>query len=68
MVEKQPSWNAQNVYKNSNVAFIRTDAANAVLLAAVDWKNYQSLENANALYLAVIAMLGETPQVPYELD
>jgi hypothetical protein len=62
------SWKEENEYKNSNVSFLQSSLTNNVLRASVDWKNFQSLENAQALYLAVIAMMGEKPEVPYELD
>jgi hypothetical protein len=65
---EQASWKEQNAIKNSGIGFIPNKLTNSVLRAAVDWKRFQSSTNATALYLAVVAMMGETPEVPYELD
>jgi hypothetical protein len=55
-------------YKFSNIAWLKGGLSQCVLRAAVDWKNFQSAENANSLYMAVLAMTGEEPHVPFELD
>jgi hypothetical protein len=61
-------WQLENRFKNSKVSFIPNENSNKVLLAAIDWKNFQSLENAQALYMSVLKMLGEKPENIHMLD
>lgn len=55
-------------YKFSNISWLKGDLQQCVLRAAVDWKNFQSAENSQALYMAVLAMLGEEPENIHLLD
>jgi hypothetical protein len=55
-------------YKFSNISWIKGDLQQCVLRAAVDWKNFQSAENSHALYMAILAMLGEEPENIHLLD
>jgi hypothetical protein len=63
-----PSNAVTSRYKFSNIAWIKGGLQQVVLRAAVDWKTLQSAENAQALYLAVLAMLGEEPENIHFLD
>lgn len=55
-------------YKFSNISWLKGDLQQCVLRAAVDWKNFQSADNSQALYMAVMAMLGEEPENIHLLD
>lgn len=55
-------------FKFSGMAWMKNRPSDDVINAAIDWKNFQSAENANALYFAVLRLLGEEPHIPFELD
>jgi hypothetical protein len=61
-------WQEQNKWKHSNISFLSSSKTDAVLRAAIDYKNFQSLENGHALYIATLDLLGEKPDIPFELD
>ena len=62
------SYAVTSKYKFSNISWLKGDLQQCVLRAAVDWKNFQSAENTQSLYMAVLAMLGEEPENIHLLD
>lgn len=68
---KCENWQATEItsrFKFSGIAWMKNRPSDDVINAAIDWKNFQSEDNANALYLAVLRLLGEEPHIPFELD
>lgn len=63
-----PTAEVTSRFKFSGMVWMKNRPSDDVINAAIDWKNFQSSENANALYFAVLRMLGEDPHVPFELD
>lgn len=55
-------------YKWSNISWMKGDLQQVVLRAAVDWYRFQSVHNEHALYMAVMAMMGEEPENIHLLD
>jgi hypothetical protein len=68
LVVPGPTTAETSKYKFGNISWIKGDLQQCVLRAAVDWKNFQSAENAQALYMSVLAMLGEEPENIHLLD
>ena len=66
--DKYSTWQERNEYKNGNLVYLHNELTNKVLLAAIDWQRFQSDQNAQALYLAVLKMQGLKPDIPFELD
>ena len=63
-----PSNAVTSRYKFSGICWIKGDLQQVVLRAAVDWYRFQSADNEHALYMAVMAMMGEEPENIHLLD
>jgi hypothetical protein len=68
LVVPGPTTAETSKFKFSNISWLKGDLQQCVLRAAVDWQRFQSAENAQALYVAVMAMQGLEPENIHLLD